>query len=145
MRIRYETGFATLIQFIVMSLFNVATMIGSMIAACSGERPNCGESLFLSPLYFLLVVTWFGILAALGFVTQERRSKRLALVLISAELLVLFVASINARGTEDRLSLVTSLVDIALALWVILLAVRLVRSKGGRIVARQVRRRRIES
>lgn len=78
----------------------------------------------------------------LGYAAQERRSRRFALALIAAEFLVLIVATFNTKHHPDTLSLITSVTDIILALWIIFLAIRLVRSGGGRIRAQQSRRRR---
>jgi hypothetical protein len=51
-----------------------------------------------------------------------------------------FVALINARHHTDILSLLTSLVDLCLSVWIITLAWRLMHSGGQRIVKKRVKR-----
>ncbi len=48
----------------------------------------------------------------------------------------------NVRHHNNVLNLFTSLVDLALAAWVILLAFRLIRAGGGRVVTKQRARQR---
>ena len=83
-----------------------------------------------------MVVLYFGFIWALGYIAQLKRSKRLAQLLIAAEAFIALIALFNVRHHNDFISLMTSLIDIALATWVILLAFRLMRSKGGRVVVR---------
>ena len=61
---------------------------------------------------------------------------------MGAEGLVAKIALFNARNHVDLLGLTTSVIDLTLAIWVIILAFRLLRAKGGRLVVKQPRRRR---
>ena len=140
MRLTYETGTATLIQFIVLSFLNIATGVSSTIGECR-KSSDCIESIFISIIYYLLIVGWFGFIWILGFAAQDRRSRRLAQALIAAEGLIALIAYFNAKHHPDKLGLVTSVVDLVLAIWIIFLAFRLMRAKGGRVVARPRRRR----
>lgn len=143
MKLTYETGTATLIQFITLSLLNIINGFNSSITICRKENTGeCVESAVVSFVFFVLVVGWFGIIAALGYAAQSRRSKRLAQLLIMAELLVVGVAYINIHGHPDALSLAISLIDLMLAVWIIYLAFRLMRSGGKRITSSPRRRRR---
>lgn len=146
MRLKYETGVATLIQFVTLSALNIATGIGSVVDGCRAEEGDCLGNALLSLVFYVLIASWFGFVWFLGYTAQARRSKRLAQLLIGAELAILAVASFNIRlnrsNDGDILSLATSLIDVILALWVIFLAYRLMRSGGGRITGRQRRRRR---
>jgi hypothetical protein len=54
---------------------------------------------------------------------------------MAAEFMVLVISLFNAKHYPDILGLVTSLTDAAFAAWIILLAFRLSRAKGGRITA----------
>ena len=56
--------------------------------------------------------------------------------------LVALIALFNDRNHVDLLGLSTSIIDFVLAGWVIILAFRLLRAKGGRLVVKQPRRRR---
>lgn len=85
---------------------------------------------------------WFGAIWILGAIAQERRSRRLAFVLMCAEGLVALVALFNAKHHTDALSLFTSVIDLFLALWIIVLALRLMRASGGRVTSGGRRRRR---
>lgn len=101
------------------------------------------SNLLVSIIFFILVAVWFGLIWLLGWAAQDRRSKRLAQLLICAEVLIAMVAYFNAKNHPDLLSLITSIVDLVLAIWIIYLAIRLIRSGGGRVVARQRRRSRV--
>lgn len=133
MRITYETGKGTLIQFIVLSLLNIANQINQTVTACRHEG-QCVSNAILATIFYLLVVGWFAAVWALGYMAQERRSKRLAQLLICAEGLIALIAAFNARHHTDLLSLFTSLVDLGLAIWIVTLAFRLMRAGGGRVV-----------
>ena len=82
----------------------------------------------------------------IGFGAQQRRDKRLALLLVMAELAVIVVAAYNIKldhfGFHNGiLSLLTSIIDILLCGWVIKIAYNLTRASGGRVVRRQRRSR----
>lgn len=137
MRLKYETAIATLIQFVVLTLLNVGTGAESVVGSCRGGNPDCVSNMIVSLIFFLLLAGWFGFVWVLGYAAQERRSKRLAQLLILAEVAIAMVALFNAKHHPDPLSLATSVIDFFLSLWVIILAYRLMRSGGGRIVSHQ--------
>ena len=146
MKLTYETGTATLIQFITLSLLNILTGLDSVASSCRKEGSDCLGDFFISFIFYLLVVLWFGAVCVLGYAAQQRRSKFLARLLIMAELLIALVAFINIKlnlgGDNGWLSLFTSVADLILAIWIISLAFRLIRSGGGRVVTKQRTRRR---
>ena len=134
MKLRYETGIATLIQFVTMAFLNVGTGLVSVVSGCHSGIGDCIVNSFTSLVYFLLITLWFGFVWVLGFIAQDRRSKRVAQALIGAEILIALVALFNARHHVDAIGLVTSLIDAVLAIWIIFLAFKLMRSDGARIV-----------
>ena len=142
MKLTYETGIATLVQFIVISLLNIGTQITSVVTTCATKNGNCLTNALSSTGYFMLIVIWFAIVWMLGYQAQKRRSRRLSFILIGTELLIIVIALTNLRHYTDILGLITSLADIILASWVIMLAVRLMRAGGRRIVASERARRR---
>jgi hypothetical protein len=144
MKLTYETGTATLVQFILLSFLNMANGANSVVTTCRKEGGgDCISNLLVSIIFFMLVVAWFGFVWVLGYAVQERRSKLLALGLIGAEILIIGVAYINIHGHTDALSLVTSVIDIILAVIIIFLSLRIVWAGDSRIVShRRVRRRR---
>jgi hypothetical protein len=143
MKLTYETGIATFIQFIALSFLNIANGVNSVVTTCRHESTDCVGNILVSIIFFMLVVGWFGAVWVLGYYAQERRSYRLALALIGAEGLIALIALFNAKHNTDYLSLATSLIDLVLALWIVLLAFRLMRSRGKRITAKHRPRRRI--
>jgi hypothetical protein len=142
MKLRYETGIATFIQFVVLSLLNIVNQLNSIVTTCRKDGSDCVSNTIVSIIFFMLVVAWFGAVWLLGYAAQDRRSKRLAQLLICAEALIALVALFNARHHTDFLSLITSIIDLVLAAWIIVLAFRLMRSSGGRIVSKQRPRQR---
>lgn len=138
LKLRYETGIATLIQFVVIMMLGFVGAIASVIDDCHNNGFSaCAPDTVVTFAYILLLAGWFGFLAMLGYAAQDQRSHKIARVLILAELLVVMIAVFNARHHPDILALLTSLADAALAIWVIILAFRLSRARGGRIVAKQ--------
>ena len=141
MKLTYETGTATLIQLIVLGLLNIATGIGSTVHACRTDN-DCLGNVLINFVFYVVLVGWFVVVASLGFAAQIRRSRRLAQLLICAEGLIALVALFNAKHHNNLLELITSLVDLALAVWIILLAWRLMKAGSGRVVTNRGRKRR---
>lgn len=133
MTLKYQTGVATIAQFIIMAVLNFINGAVSSVQQCTGYSNDCVSNIILSLLFWMLVTLWFGFLLVMGAAAQERRSRRVARILIAAEGLVALVALFDAHHYPNILGLVTSLVDAALAIWVITLAFRLVRARGGRV------------
>jgi hypothetical protein len=142
-KLTYQTAVATLIQFIILSFLGMANGANSVITTCRHDGGDCVSNLLVSIIFFILTAIWFGAVWLLGYLAQERRNRRLAQLLICAELLIALIAFFNAKHHTDILSLLTSLADLALALWIITLAFRLMRSGGGRVVTKQRARRRV--
>lgn len=142
MRLTYETGIATLVQFMTIGLLNIANGVNSVATVCRHDSNDCIENLLVSLIFFMLITGWFGFVCLLGYLAQERRSKYFAVALIGAELMIAAVAYHNATHYTDILGLTTSLIDIAFAVWIIWLAARLALSKGKRITRSRPRQRR---
>lgn len=136
MKLTYQTGVAALIQFITLTLLGIPNTIVSIISTCHGDGTDCVSNSIVSLIFFLLTAVWFGIVWMVAYLAQERRSKRLAWLLIVAELGTLLVAAhFNLPHDTNFLTKATSILDILLSLWIIVLAFRLSRAKGGRIVS----------
>lgn len=146
MKLTYETGTATLIQFITLGMLNILTGLDSIVQTCRHDSPNCLENVFTSFVFYVLIVAWFGAVCVMGYAAQQKRSRRLAQVLILAELLIAFVAFFNIRLNlkyhNGLLSLATSIADLVLAIWIITLAYRLMKAGSGRVVVTKQRARR---
>jgi glucan phosphoethanolaminetransferase (alkaline phosphatase superfamily) len=142
MRFKYETGIITFVQFVALSLLGIGNLLNSVVSTCHDSSTDCISNLLVSLIFFLLTTAWFAVVWVLGWAAQERRSRKLALLLIGAEAFIALIAFFNAKHHTDYLSLFTSLVDFFLALWVITLAWRLMRAKGGRVVTKQRARQR---
>ena len=142
MRLTYEAGTAALIQFIVLGFLNIATALESIISTCKPHSGgDCVGNLLTSIVYYMLIVIWFGIILGIGLAAQQKRSKRLAQLLILCEVAVLIVASYNIKlnlsSFSGIINFFTSCVDVVLSIWVIYLAYRLTRASGGRVVRRR--------
>lgn len=140
MTLRYETGIATFIQFILASLFILVTQIGSSVVTCFKDSANCVGNLFPSIIFFILIAVIFGVIWLIGFAAQDRRSKRLAQLLILIEgafaLLALLSIKLNA-SSRSLLGLIGSFSMLVLSVWIISLAGRLRRAGQGRVVGRR--------
>lgn len=136
MKLKYETSIVTFGQFIIMSVLYFAINLGSIINVCTTRSYDCLSNTISSLTLSILIAFFFVLIWILGYLVQHRRSQRLALLLICLEFGVLIVELFDAHNYPSLLSLVTSILDAFLALWVISLAIRLYRAKGGRIVSR---------
>ncbi len=149
MKLRYETGVAAMTQFLAVIFLNFIGAIVSSIDVCTGATNayDCVSGIGIDLLYVIILAFWFGFLWVLAYAAQDRRDHRLATILMAAEFMVLVVALFNAKHFPNIIGLITSLTNAALAVWVIYLAFRLTRAKGGRITARTTRRprRRVQS
>jgi preprotein translocase subunit SecG len=134
MHLRYETGIAGLIQFISLTLLGIPNALVSIIPTCSNDHTDCVSNLIVSLIFLLLTAAWFGFVWLIAYAAQERRSKRFAWLLIACEGATAVIALFNSRHDSNYLTKATSIIDLILALWIIILAFRLARAKGGRIV-----------
>ncbi|HET9173976.1 MAG TPA: hypothetical protein VFN56_01700 [Candidatus Saccharimonadales bacterium] len=132
MTLRYQTGVAALIQFIAMTVLNFINGIVSSVQGCT-NGDGCLGSVTINLMFFILITFWFAILAVLGYAAQDRRSKGITQLLLAAEILVVLIALFDTRHWPNIFGLISSLIDAGLALWVAILAFRLLRAKGSRI------------
>lgn len=142
MKLKYQTGVAALIQFIVMTVLNFVNTVVGDVQSCTTSGGECLGDFVLNLIFLLILAIWYGFLWILGYTAQDRRSRRLSQILLALEAIVAVVALFDARHHTSILGLVTSLVDAALAIWVGVLAWRLMRSGGGRVVTSPARPRR---
>lgn len=133
---KHQVSNIALIQFVMMCFLGFANGGYSVVTTCQ-EHSDCLSNALVSVVYWVLIAAWFGFLWILAYTAQERRSKRLTWLLIGAQAMVALVSSFNARHHPDIIGLVTSIVDFVLAIWVIVLSLRLLRAKGGRVVTKQ--------
>jgi hypothetical protein len=142
MKLTYQTGIAALIHLAVITLFNVVNGVHASVQQCRGPSDDCVGDIITSMLYFMLITTWFAILWIIAAAAQDRRSRKLALLLIAGEGMVFIVSIFNAQHHNNLLGLTTSLVDATLAAWVAFLATRIFIAGGARVTGSQRARRR---
>ncbi len=134
LKLKYETGVAASIQFVIVTVMNFIDGVSGSIHQCTSNRSSCTSNIVLALIYFVVISVCFGILMLAGFAAQDRRSKRISQLLIIGEVLVLLISLYGL--THQNYSLIgriNSLVDGITALWVSALAFKLMRAKGGRI------------
>jgi len=137
MKIKYETNIATLVQFITLSLLNIATGLNSIVTTCIHSSNDCVTNTMLSVIFFIMVAIFFAGVWVLGYTVQDRRSTRLAQLLILVEIAIFLFALLNAKNHTDLLSLFTSITDMLLAIWVIASCLVLIKNGGKRAPARR--------
>jgi hypothetical protein len=146
MKLTYQTGIAALIHLAIMTVLNVVNGVHSGVQSCTSGTNDCVGNIITSMLYFMLITIWFALLWILAAAAQTQRSRKLAFLLIGAEVLVIGVSLFNAQHHNNVLGLVTSLVDAVLAAWVAFLAVRLFIAGGARVTgSNRSRRRRLSN
>lgn len=144
MKLRYETGIAAMTQFLVMVLLNFVAAIVGGIGTChdAASTYDCVSGVGIELFYVILLAGWFGFVWMLAYAAQDRRDHRLATILMGAEGMILIVSLFNAKHYPNILGLIISLIDASFAIWVIWLAFKLTRAKGGRITGPAQKRRR---
>lgn len=136
MRWKSEIGIITFIQFISLALLSLANALNSIISTCVSSSGQCIENMIPSIILFILISVWFAYIWILGYTVQERRTRKLTALLIGSEFAVAMVALFSVKHHNDWLSLWTSIIDLVLAIWVMLLAARVFLAGGGRVVSR---------
>lgn len=135
MRLRYETGIATLVQFIVGAVLSFVNGGASIIGSCvRSTTADCVSNALVSLILIIMTALAFGALWGLGYLAQERRSARLALLLIGCEGFAALVFIFDAKQSPAIVDRLTNVLSFFVALWVMVVAWRLGRAKGGRIV-----------
>lgn len=137
MRIRYETSIATLVQFIVGAVLAFLSNAASIIGGCISNGADCVSNAFVSLLLVILVVAGYSLLLGLGYVAQEKRSSRLALLLIGCEAFAALIFLFDTRQAPGFIDKVTNALSLVIAVWVAYVAFNLYRAKGARIVRRR--------
>lgn len=141
---RYEISIITFVQFVLLSFLSLANSISSIVSTCVHDSGTCVENMLPSIIMFILIAVWFAAVWVLSYSVQERRSRKLTAVLIMAEVGIAGIAffSLHHHNHNDWLSVITSAIDLILALWVIILAIRIFMAGGSRAGSSQRRRRR---
>ncbi len=146
MNLTYQTGIGTLIQFILLSFLTLGSQVVSVVTTCTSEDGNCIGNLLTSVIFYILVAVVFGSIWLVGLWAQDRRSKRLAFMLLGIEGLIalvsLFSLKLSLHGHKNVFGLIASFSIFAMACWIMLLAYRLMRAEGRRISAGGRHRRR---
>ncbi|HVX48044.1 MAG TPA: hypothetical protein VHA05_01675 [Candidatus Saccharimonadales bacterium] len=137
MLFKYEVGIIAFAQFIILSLLSLANGLNSIISTCVSSRGQCVENMIPSIILFILTAAWFAVVWVLAYTVQERRGRKLTTVLLGAEFIIAMVALFSIMHHNDWLSLVTSAIDLLLALWVMLLAARIWLAGDSRVVSRR--------
>ncbi len=129
---RYHTATATFIQLAVMTL--ITTIGGVLDVAKNCENSSeCVTNSFLWIIIVFMLAGWYSALFAIGYFTQEKRSYKLARLLILGELFTAFVAFMLARNPSSTYSRIGSLIALFFAAWVTILAYRIYKARGRRI------------
>ena len=135
MRIRYETGTATFVQFIIGAGLSFVSGVASIIGGCRDvSGADCVSNAFVSLILIILTVVAFSFLLGLGYVAQERRSNRLALILIGCEAFAMLIFLFDARQSPAVVDKLTNAISFIVAAWVAFVAWNLSRARGGRLV-----------
>lgn len=144
MRLTYQTGVATLIQFILVSFFTLGSQTVSTISDCSKDGSNCIIKVITAIVFYIVVAVFFGIIWILGYTAQTRRSKRWTQLLICSEGFVFLLAAfslklnLHSRSTSGA---VASFFMLVMTTWILSLAFRLLRSGGARVTRQRTRPR----
>jgi hypothetical protein len=135
-KLRYETGIAATIQFIVITALNFLNGASDTVRQCTtpNSTTSCFGNILTNSIFFMMITVAFGVLWLIGFAAQDRRSKRIAKLLIAGELLLCLVGLFDLKYNKGAvIGEIVSVVEIISSLWVAWLAFRLMLAKGGRV------------
>lgn len=137
MKLRYNTGQATIVQFIAVMLLGFVSSTISLFQAVDSEGSGSfATNLLLTVFILILQAVWLGFICVVGFAAQDKRNRSLALLLIGLEGINLVVAFMNIRHPGNPVAFLASLTHILIALYIIWLAYEIYRARGKRIVSR---------
>jgi hypothetical protein len=131
--LRSQTGVATFVQLAAVTFFVVIAGVTDLVKNCD-VGSSCVANSFLWIIIVFMVALWFFILSGLGYAVQMKRSRRLAKLLILAELFTAGIAFMIVSHPSGPLSLIGGLVTLLIALGTALMAFRVHQAKGGRVV-----------
>jgi len=137
-KLRYETGIAATIQFITITALNFINGTDETVKLCTtpNSSTSCFGNILTNSIFFMLITVMFGVLWLIGFAAQDRRSKRIAKLLIAGELLLCLIGLFDLKHNKGAvIGEIISIVEIISSLWVAWLAFRLMMAKGGRVRA----------
>lgn len=135
MRFKYQTSYATFLQFVVVVLLSLLNDLINIISTCHSKSDQCISNTIPSVILFILTAGWFAIIMLMGYYVQLKRDRKLTVVLIGAELVILAVAAyINFPHEKGLTNKFTSLVDAGFAIWVIYLSINIFLANKKRIV-----------
>jgi hypothetical protein len=140
MRLHYQTGTASFIQLAAVMFLIVINNVMAFILACTQASSECAITAMFSLIFIIMAGFWFFGLSALGYAAEERRSSKLAYALIVGQLMTIAAAFGFFQHPSNWFGALSALVVMVFSAWVILLAWRLSRAKGGRIVYRPRKR-----
>jgi len=138
MWLRYETSIATLVQFVVGTALTFLTGLASIISGCrTSTGADCVGNTFVSLLLIIMVVVGYGFLLGVGYFAQDKRSSKLALLLIGSEAVAALIFLFDARQAPGLIDKFTNGLSFLIALWVAYIAFNLYRARGARIVRKR--------
>ena len=144
MRVRYETGVATLVQFAIGTILAILSGGASAIGGCIHQSGvDCATNTFVTLLLIILTAAILAALAIFGYTVQARRSPKLAYILIAVEVGAAVIYLFDAKQSPALIDRATNFLSFLVAAGVIWIAWQLARAKGGRIVKPQPRHRRV--
>lgn len=138
--IKYQTGTLAITQLITLAVLNIFDGLASITHPCSQNHSSCFGDILLAIAYYVLLLAWFSLISLLGYLTQEKRNRLTATLLIGSELATAVVSLFNWRHGNNEINKITSLVDLTFAILVNFLAIRILLAKGRRIVTARRRR-----
>lgn len=142
MRLTYQTGVATLIQFILVSFFTLGSQTVSTVSSCSKDGSNCLINVITAIIFYIVIAVFFGTIWIIGYTAQTRRGKRWTQLLICSEgfvfLLAGFSLKLNLRSRSAS-GAIASFLMLVMTTWILSLAFRLLRARGSRITRPRTR------
>ena len=136
MTLRHQTSAATFTQLAVMTLLVIIGGVKDVASNCENAS-ECVTNSFLWIIIIFMLAGWYVALFALGYFAQEKRSYKLARVLIAGELFTAFVALMFVRHPSSFYGGFSAFVALIFALATTVFAYRIYKARGSRITTKQ--------
>lgn len=133
--LRYQTGVATFVQLAVTVFLVVINNMVALFGECKNGS-DCAVTAVFSMIFIIVTAIWFLLLSAIGYAAEERRSRNFAYLLIAGEIATAGIAFGFYTHPANLFGQLSALAVIIIAIRVSFMALRIARSRGGRIVAR---------
>lgn len=127
----HNVSHATFIQAVVVIVLTAVNGVYSGLTSCLGaDKADCTTNSVLAVILVILAIIWFGFLSAMSYAAWVRRTTALIVLFAALEAITGGVSAFDLIHFDNAIGLITSLIDLLLALWVLYMTYHLFQLRG---------------